>query len=152
MTVAQEMAWLFARDLGRLREEIGAFGSDTGAMWKVLPGVTNSAGNLALHLEGNLREFVGRQLGAIAYTRVRPLEFSAKDLPVAELVSRIGSLEATIPRVIASLTDEALAAAYPENVLGEPMSTRRFLIHLHGHMTYHLGQMNYLRRITLPTA
>ena len=146
MSAAQEMAALFRRDLGRLRAEVEAFG-DGAKLWAVLPGVTNSAGNLALHLEGNLREFIGRQLGGIPYTRVRPLEFSAKDLTVADLAARLASLEATIPPVVAELTEEALAAAYPEVVLGEPMPTRQFLFHLYGHLNYHRGQINYLRRI-----
>ena len=146
MSAAQEMAALFRRDLGRLRAEVEAFG-DAAKLWAVLPGVTNSAGNLALHLEGNLREFIGCQLGGIPYTRVRPLEFSAKDLTVADLAARLASLEATIPPVVVELTEEALAATYPEAVLGEPMPTRQFLIHLYGHLNYHRGQINYLRRI-----
>ena len=145
MTLAQELAALFARDLAKLRQEIEAFGD---GLWAVLPGVTNSAGNLALHLEGNLREYIGRQLGGIAYERKRPLEFSTKDIPVPELIARITSLEAAIPTVVSQLTDDTLSAIYPENVLGEPLSTRRFLIHIHGHLTYHLGQINYLRRIS----
>lgn len=74
MSVASELAKLFGRDLARLRKEIAEFPSDE-MLWQTLPGVTNSAGNLALHLEGNLREFIGRQLGGIGYQRDRPLEF-----------------------------------------------------------------------------
>jgi len=147
-TAQQELAALFGRDLSRLRQEI-AFFPDDATLWAVRPGVTNPAGNLALHVEGNLREFVGRQLGGIAYTRTRPLEFSMKDLPQADLAARLASLETEIPGVLAELTDDVLAATYPENVLGEPVSTRQFLIHLHGHLTYHLGQINYLRRILI---
>jgi uncharacterized damage-inducible protein DinB len=146
MTVAGELAELFRRDLKRLRDEVEAF-QDTDRLWAVLPGITNSAGNLALHLEGNLREFVGRQLGGIAYARQRPLEFSTRDLPVGELALRMAPLAETIPQVIEGLSAEALEALYPENVLGQPLSTRHFLIHLHGHLTYHLGQINYLRRV-----
>jgi hypothetical protein len=145
MTLGQELAALFARDLAKLRQEIEAFGDH---LWTVLPGVTNSGGNLALHLEGNLREYIGRQLGGIAYERKRPLEFSTKDLPAADLAARIASLEVAIPAIVSQLTDDSLSAIYPENVLGEPLSTRRFLVHIHGHLTYHLGQLNYLRRIS----
>ena len=149
MTTAQEIAALFRRDLLRLREEVEAFGDEAACLWTVLPGVANSAGNLALHIEGNLREYIGRQLGGIAYVRERPLEFSTKDLEPSELSARITSLETMIPGVISALTGETLAATYPENVLREPLSTRHFLIHLHGHLTYHLGQIDYLRRIIL---
>ena len=146
MSIATELAELFARDLGRLRREIESFTADA-ALWQALPGIANAAGNLALHLEGNLREYIGRQLGGIAYVRARPLEFSTKDLPRSELAARIAALEASIPGVVASLSPEALEARFPEDVLGEPLPARHFLMHLYGHLTYHLGQINYLRRI-----
>jgi uncharacterized damage-inducible protein DinB len=146
MSVAEELAALFSRDLKRLREEVEAF-PEQGSLWAVLPGVTNSAGNLALHLEGNLREFVGRQLGGIAYTRERPLEFSTKDLPVGDLAARMAALIETIPPVVAGLDADRLETPFPYEVQGELLPTRQFLIHLHGHLTYHLGQINYLRRI-----
>ena len=148
MTTAQELAALYRRDLGRLRREMEAFAADSPRLWKTLPGIENSAGNLALHLEGNLREYIGRQLGGIAYVRMRPLEFSTKDLPAAEMAARAAALEAMIPGVIEAVTSEGLEAVYPENVLGEPLSTRHFLTHVQGHLNYHLGQINYLRRIT----
>jgi hypothetical protein len=146
-TFQQELAALFRRDLGRLRKEIESFAGHDAALWESRPGITNPAGNLALHLEGNLREYIGRQLGGIAYTRTRPLEFSTRGLTAAGLSSRLAALADAIPTVIESLAGGALAATYPENVLGEPMSTRRFLVHLQGHLNYHLGQINYLRRI-----
>lgn len=152
MSASRELAFLFRRDLARLRREIEAFGDDTPRLWKKLPGIENSAGNLAMHLEGNLREYIGRQLGGLAYQRARPLEFSTKDLPVAEMVARAAALEATIPAVVEAQSLDALEAIYPENVLGEPISTRHFLIHLKGHLSYHLGQINYLRRITAASA
>ena len=68
-------------------------------------------------------------------------------VPVADIAARIAAVEKSIPPVVAALTAETLDAIHPENVLGEPITTRRFLIHLHGHLTYHLGQINYLRRL-----
>lgn len=147
MNVQDDLAALLLRDIGRLREEVLAFG-DSPALWQTTPGVTNSAGNLALHLEGNLREFIGRQLGGIPYVRDRPLEFSASGLAAADLANRIGALGSLIPGVVAALDAAALDAIFPHVAAGnEPMNTLRFLIHLQGHFTYHLGQINYLRRI-----
>jgi len=146
VSASQDLAHLFRRDLGRLKQEIAAFPPDD-RLWQTLPGIANSAGNLALHLEGNLREYIGRQLGQVPYQRNRPLEFSAKGLPLTEILARMEQLEATIPDLVAALTESQMEAPYPENVLGEPMSTRRFLLHLHGHLQYHTGQVNYLRRI-----
>ena len=145
--ISTELAALFARDLERLAQELRAF-PDTAALWRTAPGVSNAAGTLGLHLEGNLREFVGRQLGGIAYVRDRPLEFSARDVPQSELVRRIEAVRDGIPPVIAALAPQTLDAPYPEPYNGATLSTGKFLLHLYGHLSYHLGQIDYLRRIT----
>lgn len=143
---AAELAELYRRDLTRLGQQVRAFADET-LLWQTLQGVENSAGNLMLHLEGNLREYVGRQLGGIPYTRVRPREFSDRDVPRDELIHRIDDIALRIPAVIEGLSNDALDAVYPENVLGVSMSTGQFLMHLYGHLNYHLGQIDYLRRI-----
>ena len=142
---ARELAELFARDITRVIQELQAFPT-TESVWKTAPGVTNAAGTLALHLEGNLREYIGRQLGQIAYVRQRPLEFSTRGVERNELVARLEAVNAQIPRVIAALSDAQLEAIYPEEFHGTPMTTRQFLIHLEAHLNYHHGQMDYLRR------
>jgi Protein of unknown function (DUF664) len=144
-SLSGEISDLFRRDLIRLSQQVKAFSQES--LWRTLPGVSNSAGNLMLHLEGNLREFVGRQLGAVAYERKRPLEFSVSGVPIEEMLARTEDLAVLIPRVIARLSDAQMEAKYPEDALGVPLSTRQFLIHLQGHLNYHLGQIDYLRRI-----
>ncbi len=145
--LGDELAALFGRDLTRLLQELEAF-PGSASLWQTAPGVTNAAGTLALHLEGNLREFIGRQLGQIDYTRDRPLEFSKRGVEQDELIARIQAVHDLVPRVIGGLSEQVLAATYPEQVLGAPRTTRQFLIHLSGHLNYHLGQIDYLRRIT----
>ena len=140
-----ELANLFRRDLRRLQQQIEAFPSDD-LLWQTLPGITNSAGNLTLHLEGNLREYVGRVLGALPYSRTRELEFSTRGLPAADLQTRIKALQCAIPGVIERLSPEDLEREYPLLVLERPLSTEPFLIHLYGHFSRHLGQIEYLRR------
>jgi len=146
MSLAQEIAALFHRDLTRLLRELEAFPDDE-ALWRTLPGVTNSAGNLALHLEGNHREYIGRQLGGVAYSRQRDAEFARSRVPAGELIRRIGEVRELVSRVISSLPDTRLEAVFPENILGVPGSVRQVLISLHAHLNYHLGQIDYLRRI-----
>ena len=146
MAIADELAGLFQRDLTKLLQELRAF-TDEDAIWQCPAGIPNSAGNLVLHLEGNLREYIGRQLGGIPYRRTRDLEFSAKGVPVAEMAARIEEVQGFVPRVIAGLSAAQLDARFPEDPLGGPLSTRQFLIHLYGHLDYHLGQINYLRRM-----
>lgn len=146
VSTANELASLFRRDLTRLNQQIDAFPNND-ALWQTVPGVLNAAGNLALHIEGNLREFVGRQLGNLPYQRNRELEFSARYLSRDELSVRLAELSQSIPAVIANLSEGQMAREYPEVGLEAPMTTREFLIHLYGHLNWHLGQVDYLRRI-----
>lgn len=149
MSTSKDLATLFRRDLAKLIQQIEGFRDDE-SLWQVLPGVSNSAGNLALHLQGNLREYVGRQLGQLPYVRNRPLEFSARGLSRREVCAQLTELKDTIPMVIENLSEEQLEMEYPEVVLEAATSTREFLIHLYGHLNWHLGQVNYLRRILIP--
>ena len=147
MPLSSELAALFHRDLTRLIQELQAFPND-GALWQLAPGVTNSAGNLALHLEGNLRDFIGRQLGGVAYHREREKEFAKAELPAPDLIERITSVSELVADTLSGLSQAQLEATYPEKVFGMHLSTQQFLVHLHGHLNYHLGQIDYLRRIT----
>lgn len=144
-TPSAELAALFRRDLARLVRQLDAL--DDARLWQVLPGVTNSAGNLLLHLNGNLREYIGRQIGGVPYVRDRPREFAAKDVPRAEMTAALTELASLIPGVIERTTDARWNDTFPENVLGEPLTNRQFVVHLYGHLNYHLGQIDYLRRV-----
>ncbi len=144
--IAEGLARLFSRDIARLIQELQAFPNDE-ALWQRAPGVKNSAGNLTLHLEGNLREYVGRQLAGVPYKRVRDEEFSSNGLSREELSGRMRRVKELVSSVVSQLSDSQLAATYPERVLETPLSSHDFLVHLHGHLNFHLGQIDYLRRI-----
>ena len=128
MSITNELAALFNRDLAKLSKQTEAFPTDE-LLWQTLPGVINSAGNLALHIEGNLSEFVGRQLGGLPYQRNRELEFSSKSGSRAELSTRLAKLRESIPAVIEALNPDQLEKEYPQVVLDRPTSTGEFLIH-----------------------
>jgi uncharacterized damage-inducible protein DinB len=146
MSFVKDLASLFARDLTKMVEQIRAFPSDE-AFWETPRGITNSAGTLALHIDGNLREYVARQLGGVSYTRDRPSEFSVREVPRDEIIVRISKLSETIPSIIEGLTEQQLDDVYPDVVFDAPMQTRWFLLHLYGHLNWHRGQMDYVRRI-----
>ena len=136
---------LLTRELEAFAREVELFPDDE-SLWKTLPGVTNSAGNLALHVCGNLQHFVGGVLGGTGYVRDRPLEFGAR-AGRREDVAR--SLRETIPVVAAALgrvPEGALAAPYPEPHDGVQLPCGRFLLHICIHLAFHLGQAGYLRR------
>ena len=121
------MIWHFCSvaNLTRLSKQIEAFPNDE-TLWELLPGVLNPAGNLALHIEGNLREFVGRQLGQLAYERKRELEFSSRGMPIHELGARIARLRESIPAVVGNLSEQEMEIEYPKVVLEIATTTRQF--------------------------
>ncbi len=140
---------LFNRDLNRLYKEIEAY-TDEAIIWQKAEGIANSAGNLCLHLVGNLNEYIGRQIGDIFYNRNRPLEFSTIGVSQKELLLLIHGTQKVVERALAEMKNEQLEDKYPENVLGYEMTIHYFLVHLSGHLNYHLGQINYHRRLLTP--
>ena len=136
---------LFERDLIMLREELNKF-EDEANIWAVPPGIANSAGNLVLHLMGNLNHFVGSMLGNTGYVRTRDLEFSKKNIPREQMIADISrTMEVVVP-VLNALTRENLESNFPFEAFGQ-RTTLFYLTHFYGHLSYHLGQINYLRRI-----
>ncbi|MGE4514181.1 MAG: DinB family protein [Chryseobacterium sp.] len=144
--ITESIQSLFIRDLNKLRTEIDAY-SDEKNIWKTDKNISNSAGNLCLHLVGNLSHFVGAILGKSDYVRTRELEFSLKDVPRAELIQQIESTIEIVNSSLGRLSAEELMKEYPLKPFGYPMTTEYFLIHLFGHLSYHLGQINYHRRL-----
>lgn len=140
---------LFTRDLNKLRAEIELY-PDERSIWVIDGQIANSGGNLCLHLIGNLNTYIGAELGGTGYIRHRDLEFSLKDIPSEELIRQINETIGIVGTTLSHLSDEQLAADYPQIVLnGQTTSTEYFLIHLATHLAYHLGQGNYHRRLLI---
>lgn len=144
--VIESLKSLFNRDLNKLKYEIEAYQNE-GQLWAIDKNISNSSGNLCLHLIGNLNTYIGAELGKTGYIRDRPLEFSAKDIPKNELISKIDETILVVNNVLDSLTETDLEAIYPQIVFEKEMTTGFFLIHLSTHLAYHLGQINYHRRL-----
>src|SRR5712692_10019015 len=139
------IAAILRRDLGALRREIEAY-ADERDIWRVAPGISNCAGTLALHLAGNIQFFVGAVLGGTGYVRDRDAEFSRRDVPRAELLREVDAAIATVA-LLSRVSDADLAKAFPQPVAGVTLATGDFLLHLAAHFTYHLGQVDYHRRL-----
>lgn len=137
---------LYRRDLEKLRQEIESY-KDESMLWHVEKSIPNSAGNLCLHLVGNLNAFIGAELGKTGYVRQRELEFSLKDIPKSELLKKVDDTIIVVDAALDKLTDEQFKEEYPIVVFAEKMTTGYFLIHLATHLNYHLGQINYHRRL-----
>lgn len=134
------------RDLTKLAEEINSY-SDEALIWKTVDGISNSAGNLCLHLCGNLSHFIGFILGGDEYVRNRDAEFALRDLPKEKLIAEVEATRKRVHETLETLKPEKLKEFYPLNVLGKVHTTEFFLIHLVAHLNYHLGQINYHRRL-----
>ena len=143
--LAADLLLLFRRDLRCLIREVELFPDDA-TLWRTLPGIGNSAGNLALHVAGNLRHFVGTVLGDTGYLRQREGEFTQRKGTRAEVVAILEAVEPDLVLGLANLTEAALAEPYPLMVMGHQPPTGRFLLHLGTHLAFHLGQAGYLRR------
>jgi len=137
---------LFNRDLDILAKEINSY-SDEPKLWVISRDINNSAGNLCLHICGNLQHFIGAILGNTGYVRNRDAEFGDKNIPKKELLSSIDNSKEVVETVLSSLSEDQIAKDYPIDVFKKKMTTSYFLIHLHSHLNYHLGQINYHRRL-----
>ncbi|MBA3342234.1 MAG: DUF1572 family protein [Gemmatimonadaceae bacterium] len=139
------------RDLRALDSQIAAYPDDE-SIWKTAPGISNSGGTLVLHLAGNLRHFFGTVLGGSAYARNREAEFSMRGLSRAELQQEVQATLVEIEAALERIEDAQLAAAYPLPIGDRRVRTAEFLVHLAVHLAYHLGQLDYHRRILTPHA
>ncbi|KLT70113.1 MULTISPECIES: DinB family protein [unclassified Flavobacterium] len=137
---------LFERDLTKLKLEIESY-QDESKIWVIDKNILNSGGNLCLHLIGNINHFIGAQIGKTDYIRNRELEFSQKDVPRTVLVQKIEDTLAVVNQTLDTLDEADLETIYPLIVFEKEMTTDFFLVHLATHLAYHLGQINYHRRL-----
>jgi hypothetical protein len=137
---------ILLRDLDALRREIQAYAREDD-LWTVPPGIQNSAGTLARHAAGNLQHFIGAQLGGTGYVRDRDAEFAGRTVPRSELEAGLAQTMRAVRTTLDTLAPERLAEPYPLEVGGVRLSTGMFLVHLATHLAYHLGQVDYHRRL-----
>jgi hypothetical protein len=143
--LATDLLIILRRDLRCFIREIEAFPDDA-SLWRTLPGIANGAGNLALHVAGNLRAFVGGVLGGTGYQRNREREFALREGTRASVVAELEAALREVEPGLTALTEASQAAPYPIAVAGHQPPTGRWLLHLVGHTAFHLGQAGYLRR------
>lgn len=137
---------LFKRDLKKLKEEISAY-KDESNLWIVDKEISNCAGNLCLHIIGNLNHFIGAELGNTGYVRQRDLEFSLKNVPIKDMLLKIDEVVEVVESTLTKLSQQDLEKEYRRKVFEDYMTTGYFLVHLTSHLAYHLGQINYHRRL-----
>jgi uncharacterized protein DUF664 len=148
---ATDVAVILDRDLRALRREVEAY-PDEQQLWRMLPGVSNCAGTLALHLAGNLQHYLGAKFAATGYVRDREAEFARRDVPRGELIAEIERARAAVAAGAGAIDETALHADFPELVAEARVRTGDYLVHLCTHFAFHLGQIDLHRRIVTGNA
>lgn len=144
--LTENLAQLYERDILKLKAEISLYENEE-LLWQVAPGTSNSGGNLCLHLLGNLQHYIGAVLGGSGYVRNRPVEFSSKHIPRADMILSLDHTAAVVTKTIRLLSAETMETEYPEKVFDYTMTTGYYLVHTLAHLNYHLGQINFHRRV-----
>ena len=142
----QSVAAILDRDLRALRREVEAYPDERG-LWQEVPGISNVAGTLVLHLAGNLQHYLGARLGQTGYVRDRPAEFARRDVPRLELLREIEAARAAVKAALSGAVAPDPDAEFPEPIGGKRVGTGDYLVHLTTHFAYHLGQVDYHRRV-----
>ena len=112
----QHLSDLFSRDLTKVKEEITSFSSEN-ALWLTAEGINNSAGNLSLHISGNLQHFFGAVLGGTDYVRDRDFEFSGK-VSRQELLDDLEAAEKSVIETLAKIKQEDFEKDFPLKKIG----------------------------------
>lgn len=144
--LTQTLIALFERDLNRVVDELQLYRNEIN-IWRIEKGITNSAGNLVLHLIGNLNAYIGNEIGKTGYVRNRAMEFSMKDIPREDLIVQLINTIDVVTSSLNLLTADDYEKEFPMLVLAEKTTTEYFIVHLLTHLNYHLGQINYHRRL-----
>lgn len=140
------LAELYDRDIEKVKAEISQYENDAD-LWKVSDDITNSAGNLALHIAGNLKHFFGAVLGETGFVRDRDGEFSRTGVSKRDIIADLDAAAAAVSLTLEKLSEADLEKTYPIEVFGKPQNIGSLLTHLSTHLNYHLGQINYHRRL-----
>lgn len=143
----KELKELYDRDLHKLKQEIELY-TDESMLWSIEKSIKNSGGNLCLHIIGNLNTYIGKALANTNYIRQRELEFSASHIPRNKIYEQIDKTITIVNEGLSNITTEQfLYSKFPMKIWKEETGMAFTIIHLHSHLNYHLGQINYHRRI-----
>jgi len=149
--VPTAVAGLITRELRTVQRELEAY-PDEAQIWQSHPSLPNTGGTLALHAAGNLLHFFGAVYCNTGYVRNREAEFGRRDVPRAELLRSLDEAVDAVQRTCATMTEAQWDEWYPLPVANRRLRTDEFLIHLATHVAYHLGQMDYHRRLVTGNA
>jgi hypothetical protein len=144
--LVNEFKTILLRDIAGVERELELYPDDA-SVWRTVTGLPNPAGNLLLHLTGNLQHFFGAALGNTGYVRDREAEFTRKDVPRSELSKELENARRAVLAAFNHLTEQKLDETHPVKITDTAFSNRLAVLQLITHLAYHLGQIDYHRRM-----
>jgi uncharacterized damage-inducible protein DinB len=148
MAMVEYIRRTYDRELATLADQLEAYPDQT-AIWNTPDGITNSAGTLALHMCGNLRHFLGMAVGGTDYIRDRPFEFSGTPVDREQLLKIVQETRDEVSEALRQPLSAKFDESFPIPLGGSDLTVGQAIIHLLSHLAYHLGQVDYHRRLIL---
>jgi uncharacterized damage-inducible protein DinB len=133
----------------QLRLAVEALPED--ALWWRANDHSNSVGNLLLHLNGNVSQWLLGGVGGQPNARQRASEFAARSGPARAVL--LADLEGTLDeadRLLAQLTDANLLES--RTIQGREISVLGAIFHVVEHFSQHLGQIILIAKMRAPGA
>jgi uncharacterized damage-inducible protein DinB len=138
--IAETLRRINGEGIPRLRKCLAQL--TEGDIWYRPNANSNAVGNLVLHLNGNVRQWVISTLGGAPDRRQRQREFDERGpLPTAHLLELLDELERDFAKTLKELTPDALTKSY--EVQGFQETGTGILLHVAEHFSYHVGQITY---------
>jgi hypothetical protein len=106
---------------------------------------SNSVGNLLLHLNGNVRQWLVASFDRLEDTRNRPVEFGERQIvPAAALLEKLGSTMSQASDVLSRLTEADLRTTL--RIQGYTVSGLHAVYQVVEHFGMHYGQILYITK------
>ncbi len=113
--------------------------------WRANP-ASNSVGNLMLHLEGNVRQWIISGLGGAPNQRKRDAEFSERGpIPRRTILSRLRKVVREACLVMRGLDEQDLLRTY--SIQGFRVTGTRAVFTVAEHFSHHTGQIILLTKL-----
>ena len=147
--VARSRALLADEYRIKIRRAVEALPAD--ALWWRPNDQSNSVGNLLLHLEGNVRQWIVAGVGGTPDRRDRPAEFAARETATAaELLARLDAVLDEADAIIAALDERALES--PRTIQGRDVTVLDAVYQVVQHFALHAGQIFWVAKERRPGA
>ena len=115
-------------------------------IWMRPNDVSNAIGNLVVHLNGNVRQWIVASIGGVSFDRDRPAEFAQREpLATESIVTELRQTVEQANKIVSDLGEERLLESL--TVQGYEVSVLAAVFHVVEHFSLHTGQIVYQTKI-----